>query len=427
MGKHLIIAAYDGISTYYCGIGTTIQDTVSSLKDLTDSEKIKVSLAYIAADPNGKVFDEKRLQSSIELVKKTNGHLIPLNNGTAGFDEFDMWQSFPQWEYACVSLATSLNMILQDKDDNILMMHDTPFLLFHKFRQQVFNKNLRCFYIPRSTGLNHSFGNEEWRQKRVTLEKEAFQAIQKDPKASILAIGRNFAQHLMQDYNLSFTENDYLINGLYFGRYEKFLAQKYDISELIKFGINLDPNSRIIFSWARASIAKGLKEMLEAWQAAAELLPKHYMILQTPNNSREDDYFQILKTYEKKTPRTIVIDDFNPELWQTVLRTRNTDVVCVPSVMDPIPHTAIEAKLFSSGMEYTIIGSEIDGVKDIFTDDECIWVDPYNKNNFTEGILKASSLNVGQKQTMNEANGKTLSAYDYSKTIRDFLKRNKSI
>jgi len=58
---------------------------------------------------------------------------------------------------------------------------------------------------------------------------------------------------------------------------------------------------------------------------------------------------------------------------------------------------------------------------------ECIWVDPYNKNNFTEGILKASSLNVGQKQTMNEANGKTLSAYDYSKTIRDFLKRNKSI
>jgi len=427
MEKHLIIASYDGISTYYCGIGTTMQDTISSLSDLVNSEKIKISLAYISADPDGKAFDQKRLQSSIELVKKTGGYLIPLCNGTAGFNESDMWQSFSQWEYICASLATVLNVILKDEDDNILMLHDTPFLLFHKFKQQIFGKKLRCFYMPRSTGSNHKFGNEVWRQKRVELEKEAFRAIQNDSTASVIAIGRNFAQHLINDYSLSFTENDYLVNGLYFGRYKKFLNQKFDVSELNRFGINIDPKSKIIFSWGRASIAKGLKELLEAWQKIAELLPDHYMIIQSPNNSGEDDYFQLLKQYEKDIPRTIVIDDFNPEIWQTCLRIQNTDVVCIPSVMDPIPHTAIEAKLFSVGMEYVIIGSNVDGVKDIYTDDECIWVNPYDKNDFSNGILKAVKLDKKKRRSMNESNSRSLPAYDYAKTIRNFLKNIKFI
>lgn len=423
MGKHLIITSYDGISTYYCGIGTTMQDTIASLDELTDSEKIKISLAYISADPNGDIFNTKHFQDSFELVKKTGGHLLPLCNGTAGFNEFDMWQSFPQWEYACASLATALNMILKDENDNVLMLHDTPFLLFHKFKKQIFGKKLRCFYMPRSSGLNHKFGNEEWRQKRVKLEKEAFRVIKNDPKAKVLAIGQNFAQHLSKDYGLSFTEDDYLVNGLYFGRYKSFLDQKFDISVLNKFGINIDPKSKIIFSWARASVAKGLKELLEAWREVVESLPNHHMIIQAPNNSGEDDYFQVLKQLEKETPRTIVIDDFDPEIWQTVLRAQNTDIVCVPSTMDPIPHTAIEAKLFSVGMNYAIIGSNVDGVKDIYTNKECVWVNPYDKDSFVNGILKAARLDEKKRRSMIESNSKSLSEFDYVKTIRNFLNR----
>lgn len=422
MEKHLIIASYDGISTYYCGIGTTMQDTISSLNELVDSKKIKISLAYISANPNGNIFNQKRFQDSADLVKKTGGCLIPLCNGTAGFDEFDMWQSFPQWEYACASLATALNIILKDEDDNVLMLHDTPFLLFHKFKQQVFGKKLRCFYMPRSSGLNHKFGDEEWRQKRVDIEKEAFKVIQNDSTATILAIGKNFAKHLTNDYNLSFTENDYLINGLYFGRYKKFLNQKFDISTLNKFGINIDQKSKIIFSWGRASISKGLKELLEAWQEIHESLPNYFLIVQAPNNSGEDSYFQILKQYKKEIPRTIVIDDFNPEIWQTILRTQNTDIVCIPSIMDPIPHTAIEAKLFSFGMGYVIIGSNIDGVRDIFTDEECIWVNPCDKNDFINGILKAANLDEEERARMNEINNKNLPEFDYVKTMRNFFK-----
>lgn len=427
MAKHIIIASYDGISTYYCGIGTTMQDTISSLSDLVGSKRIKVSLAFMSADPRGEVFDRDHFRNSIELVKKTGGHLIPLCNGTAGFSEWDMWQSFPQWEYACASLATALNMILKKEDDNILMLHDTPFLLFHKFKQQIFDRKLRCFYMPRSTGLNHKFGNEEWRKKRVELEKESFQAIQNDRNASVLAIGINFAKHLLSDYGLSFTKKDYLINGIYFGRYKKNLSKKFDISVLRKFNIDIDSKSKIIFSWGRASIAKGLKELLEAWQEAEKFLPNHYMIIQAPNNSGENDYFQILKKYEKNIPRTIIIDDFNPEIWQTMLRIKNTDIVCIPSIMDPIPHTAIEAKLFSMGMEYVIIGSNVDGVKDIYTDHECLWVNPINKKDFSDAIIRAAKLGKKERVGMSKSNKKSLFVYDYANTIKNFFKSIKFI
>lgn len=427
MKKHLIIACYDGISSFYCGPGTTIQDTISTLDDITNSNKIKISLAYISADPKGEVFNKNCLQASKRLVKKTGGYIVPLCNGTAGFTESDMWQSFPQWEYLCASLATALNLILKKDEDNVLMLHDTPFLLFYKFKQQIFDKKLRCFYMPRSSGANHKFGDQKWRERRVKLEKEAFKSIQKDPSSSVLAIGKNFGKHLQDNYNISFIKKDYFLNGLYFDRYKKFLNKKFDIIDLKKFGIDIHPKKKIIFSWGRSSIAKGQKEMLMAWKKVAKSLPNHYLILQAPNNSGEDSYFYFLKKYEKKIPRTIIIDDFNPDIWQTVLRTKNTDIVCIPSTMDPNPHTAIEAKLFLSGMNYVIISSSVDGVKDTFTDKECLWVNPYDQNDFANKIKKATNLGKKERINMRKANLENLSTFDYSKTIKNFFKRIKFI
>ncbi len=419
--KHLIIVSYDGISTHYCGVGTTVQDTISSLINIVDAKKIKISLAYISADPNGNVFNQDSLKKSMALTKKTNGHMIPLCNGTTGFSDYDMWQSFPQWEYACASLATALNIILKNDEDNVLMLHDAPFLLFHKFKQQIFEKNLRCLYMPRSSGLNHRLGNDNWRKVRVKLEKEAFREIKKDPISSVIAIGKTFGKHLMKDYGLSFDKADHLNNGLFFGRFDTILSKKFNSSNLKKFGINIDSKSKIIFSWGRASIAKGLKELLEAWSKASKSLPDYYLVIQAPNNSGEDNYFKLLKKYETTIPRTIVIDDFNPKIWQTILRTQNTKIVCIPSIMDPNPHTPIEAKLFSLDMDYVVVSSKLDGVKDTFASKECLWVNPCDNNDFSKNIIKAAKMSDKEKQYIKNLNKKSLSKYNYEVTVKNFL------
>ena len=420
--KHLIVASYDGISTHYCGVGTIIRNTIQTLSDFAESKKIKVSLAYISTAPNGTVFNLACYKDSAALVEKTGGHLIPLCNGTFGLTESDMWKSFPQWEYACASLATSLNLILEDKDDNIVMLHDTPFLLFSKFKQQIFKENLRCFYLPHSSGLNHVFGKDEWRKERIQRERNAFKLIQSDKSSRLLSEGKNFGKHLADAYGVSLADDQYLTNGLYFDRYREGISKRYNNNDLKQFGIDIKDDSRIIFSWGRSSIAKGLKELAEAWQDIAGKLSNYYLIIQAPNNSGENDYYNLLRNYSQTIPNFFLIDDFNPQIWQTVLRCENTDVVCIPSLMDPNPHTAIEAKLFSVGMNYVIIGSKTDGVKDTFSDSECFWVNPYDKKEFSDTIICAVSLNKIERKRMSDSNSKSMPNFDYAHKFQDFLK-----
>jgi hypothetical protein len=422
MSKHLIIASYDGISTHYCGVGTIIRNTIYTLNEIVDSQKLKVSLAHISTDKKGKVFNPVCFQESIDLVKKTGGFLIPLCNGTNGFDESDMWKSFPQWNSTCASLVTSLNIILENDDDNIVMLHDTPFLPFAKFKTQMFDKTVRSFYLPHSSGLNHKFGNDEWRKKRVQIENNSFALIKADNNSHVLATGDSFAEHLKTDYQLTFSKKDYLKNGLFFDQYKKDKTMKYRSNQLKQFKINITDNSKIIFSWGRCSIAKGFKELVEVWKEIETELPNHYLILQIPNNSGEADYFQYLKHQSDIIPRTIVIDDFNPEIWKSILRCENTDIVCIPSLMDPNPHTPIEAKLFCENMNYSIVASERDGIKDTFNDDECFRINPSDKKQFCQTILHASRITAKMRQGMATKNSKSLNHFDYSANLRNFFK-----
>ena len=424
MKKHLIVASYDGISTHYCGVGTIIRNTVRSLLDFAPSENLKVSLAFVSTDPEGTVFNMEAFNDSINLVTRTGGHFIPLCNGTKGYDESDMWKSFPEWKSASASLATSINILLDTDEEAVVMLHDTPFLLFSKYKQQIFDRRIRAYYLPHSSGVNHAFGNDIWREERIKIENECFQLIEKDPNSRVLAEGVRFGAHLIKDYEIKLSEEDYLTNGLYFGQYKGSHERVFENNNAIRnLGIDIKDDSRIIFSWGRGSVAKGLKELAEAWRRVADQLPNHYLIVQAPNNSGEDEYCRILMEYSKTIPRTLVIDNFNPQIWQTVLRSKNTDIVSIPSLMDPNPHTAIEAKFFMTGMNYVVIGSKTDGVVDSYSADEAFLIDPRNVEEFSKTILNAVHLSGSERKTMLKKNAESLPRYDYSKKLAGFLKR----
>ncbi len=417
----MIIASFDGVATHYCGVGEVVRNMVRVLSDIPVQANVKVSLAYVAADPTGKVFDLACFQESEALVRKTGGGLLPLSNGTPGFEEGDMWRSFPEWHYASASLATALNLRSGDHDDVILILHGTPFVFFSKFKRQLFAKKFRTFYFLHSTGLSHTFGDDDWRRERIQFEREYFSLICADPDSSIVAVGETFARHLLTDYRLNVPENCIVRNGLYLKQYEEYLGKKFTTTDLARFNINLPGDSKIIFSWGRSSIVKGFKELLDAWGAVQSRLPDHYLILQAPDNSGEEEYSHALKHLSAYLPRTILIDDFNPEIWRTILRCTNTDIVCIPSLRDTNPLTAMEAKLFSLQMNYVIVASSRSGVKDSFLDDECFWTDPSDGVAFPETILGASKADERRRRQMAFSNRNSLTRYDYSVIFRKFL------
>jgi len=424
MKKHIIIATYDGIGTHYSGVGTIAKNLVFALTKLSDKYDLRVSIAYINVNKQSKVFNGQCFEDSSNLVNKTGGSLIPLCNSSKGDSEWDMWRSFEEWDFACVSLVTSLNLLLNDNEENMLILNDTPFLMFARFRELLNIKNIKLFYFPLSTGINHDFGPDHWRNKRIKLEKDCFNLISSDNSSKVIALGKCFAGRMHQDYNVNLTENDYLQNGLCFEKYQDYLNIKFDSSELEKFGIKIESDKKIIFAWGRCSIVKGFRELAMAWSKICNQLPNYYLVIQMPNNSGETAYFLHIKDILSNLPRSIIVDDFNPNIWKTVLRTKNTDVVCIPSLMDPFPHTSIEAKLFSKNTNYITLISNTDGAVDAFNDDEAIYVDPRDIDIFSSKIIDAVNTNEIQRKDMLMKNNITINNFDFVKILEKFIKDN---
>jgi hypothetical protein len=422
--RHLIIATYDGIGTHYSGVGTIAKNIVTALTSLTGNISLRVSIAYINVDKTSKVFNSECFNAANHLVTKTGGQLIPLSNSTKGQSEWDMWRSFNEWDFTCVSLVSMVNLFLKEEEENFIVLNDTPFLFFAKYRELVTIKNLRYIYFPLSSGENHAFGDKEWRANRIRVENNCFRLIDKDDKSKVISLGKKFAERMTKDYGLSFGEKDYLQNGLCYEKYKYFLDRIFNNKDLLNFGVDIKEGEKIIFAWGRCSIAKGFKELAKAWTNCFDQLPNHHLILQMPNNSGENDYFFEVKSILNGTPRTIVIDDFNPNIWKTILRNENTDVVCIPSLMDPFPHTAIEAKLFCKGMNYVTVISDVDGAVDAFNQNESIHVDPRNTKFFAQKIVEAATMGNESRKKMIGRNKETIDAFNFHKIFEIFIVNN---
>jgi len=424
MKKHIIIATYDGVGTHYSGVGTIAKNIVNSLTILSDRMDIKISIAYVNVNKQSKVFNEECFEAANNLVTKTRGKMISLCNTTKGQSEWDMWRSFDEWNYTCVSLVTALNLILDQNEENFILLNDTPFLFFAKYKDLVNDKNIKCFYFPLSTGKNHAFGDQDWRNNRIRVEQKCFDLVSKDYNSKVIALGKRFAERMYEDYGLYFGKDDFLQNGLFFDRYMDYLGRKFTNQDLKKFGIEIGKDSKLIFAWGRCSIAKGFKELALAWVKVHKQLPNHYLILQIPNNSGEPNYFFEVQEILASTSRYVVIDNFNPEIWKTILRTESTDVVCIPSIMDPFPHTSIEAKLFSSGMNYITIISDVDGAVDAFDRNESIYVDPRNTELFTQKIIEAVTMDYKNRREIIDRNKKTINKFNFPEILEKFIRDN---
>lgn len=424
MKKHLIIATYDGIGTHYSGVGTIAKNIINALSNLSEKLDIKISIAYVNVDKQAKVFNKDCFDAANNLVNKTAGKMIPLCNTTKGQSEWDMWRSFNEWNFTCVSLVTALNIVLDERDENFLILNDTPFLFFAKYKELVSDKNLKCFYFPLSTGKNHAFGDIEWRNNRIRAEERCFDLVKSDSNSKVISLGKKFAERMRDDYGLKFDEDDYLQNGLCFDKYNDYLGVKFSNQDLKKYGIDIGEDKKIIFAWGRCSIAKGFIELAQAWTEAHKVLPDHYLILQMPNNSGETSYFMQIKEMLKEIPRVIILDEFNPDIWKTILRTVNTEVVCIPSLMDPFPHTSIEAKLFSKGMNFITLISDIDGAVDAFDYNECLYVNPRDTEHFASKIIEATSMGTDKKREMIDRNEVSIEKFNFPKILEKFIDQN---
>lgn len=426
--KHLIIAAHDGVFSYYTGVGTIIQNTIKTLLEMEWCPSLKISIAGISLSPKGVAFDVDTNKRCEELVRKYNGHLIYLANDSNGIKENDTWKDPINWQVACNSLVTALNTILCPEDENYIMLHDTVFLYFEIAKRQLrpeLEQTLRSYYLPHSSGKCHYYTEEFWNRKRLEYENQCFSAIMKSPHSRLIATGRNFSRHLEENYGISFTERDYLVNGLLFDNYTISANRRCTFADIQRIVPELPSEKKIIFSWGRLSQAKGFFELLLAWDAIANYYPDYCLIMQAPTSCiDESNFFEKFQRKVKSVQRAYHIDDFSSEIWQHFLRYDKTCVVCLASTMDPNPHTPIEAKLFGKDMNYAILASFKDGIKDSFSLDECVPLDdPYDIEDFSNKLIIAINLDQKHKIEMGQKNYESAFTFNYKKNLLNFLQK----
>ena len=367
MVRHLIIAAHDGVLTRYTGVGTIVQNAIRCLNAMHNELPggTRVHLACPQLEGGHSLEDEECLQRSLELVSKTGGELIEIDNGTSRASKTALW-GYGQtqfWKAMSRSLAERLaNLTASEPGPTVVMAHDTPFLHLQLEPWSGLCGNRTFFYLPHSTGANHGqFAADGPDAERLAFEHECLTAIDRDPHSFLCATGQWIGEHLEEVYGVRPDASAYLPNGLHFPSYQAALSRRVTIADIRKFVPTLTDDTRIIFAWGRASRVKGFVPLIEGWSKIASQHPNHILVLQAPDESGEPEYAAEIAERARFSDRCLILDDFDPSIWQTFLQSPLTDVVAIPSLADPNPHTPLEARLFSSG-SYAIVGSRIDGI-----------------------------------------------------------------
>ncbi|MCI0619570.1 hypothetical protein L0Y40_00845 [Candidatus Wolfebacteria bacterium] len=166
MKKHIVIATCDGIGTHYSGVGTIAKNLVFALTKLSDRHDFRVSIAYVNVNKQSRVFNRQCFEDSSNLVNKTGGTLIPLCNSSKGESEWDMWRSFEEWDFACVSLVTTLNMLLDDAQS----FNKKAFVIFGATDPKYLH--MSEYMVPLYDKNRHALCNHQTRQEEVDCCEE---------------------------------------------------------------------------------------------------------------------------------------------------------------------------------------------------------------------------------------------------------------
>ena len=328
------------------------------------------------------------------------------------------------WAMSCCSLASCISVIIPEVTEPVVALcHDTDFLFFQIVKRQLKLQRLHSYFFPHSTGINHgSIIRSTPDRIRVEYENSCFASIAEDPNATLCTTGKWFTSHLSQVYHAKVNPQNALPNGLLFDLYADAVHAKSTTQALREICPSLDEDSRIIFSWGRCSRAKGFLPMIQGWIRISEDYKKHVMVIQMPDQSGEPEYYREVARIAEGRRDCILLNAFTPAIWQTFLRSLSTDVVCIPSLADPSPHTPLEAKLFSKEMNYCIVASHIDGIVECFGSDEAVFVfDPQKPAEWSWRLRDALQMESATKARMAAKNAASVRNFNYEDNFLKFL------
>lgn len=338
----LVQLSFDGITTYYSGVGTVLVQTQLLIDEMNrDPEQIyhiKSHLITSKCDPNYPYYSPTLLKQNSEICERSGGHLFLLSHPIKG----SPFATPADWKIFCQEGAAICADLINQNSFTVIIVHDTPYaqvplLLKQMAFEGLLHQSFRIIWVPHGTGL--LFQDTQTRQDW----EYAAMVGALDGGYKIGYTGQYFKNHFQSP---PFSMPDSCLVPYHLGiisdAYMEQISEEQIIKELKTRSIPLD--KKLIFSLGRAVCWKGHDITLELYRHLKEEHSDLHLVLLTPPTSMPQ-YFDILKNrIEKEALDVTLIPAFDTQLARFMYQWKNTLIVPLLSRREPLSLTVMEAR-----------------------------------------------------------------------------------
>ncbi|MEZ6255986.1 MAG: glycosyltransferase [Patescibacteria group bacterium] len=294
MKKALVITAYDGIDSLYCGVGTYIQNILGIL----DTNPLNMDIYIIAPQISiqGQGYNKEVSKNTKEILSRNNIHIYRFNNGTKGLSSYG-W--IKNWALASKKSAEIIDKLAKDYDKINVLCTDTPYLHV-PFYYQHKTKQTTFFLFFHSDFFMHLEKTTEPPREKLDWEAGAIAFATTQKNVYFIDMGAYIKTHLRNVYKIKNSKFKTLKHGVdpKNNRYAQIYTQDQIAKRLKEYNIPL--NKQLIFTIGRAVQYKGFDELIAAMEIVQKSVPNTHLVILAPKYKHESSYENTIKDKAKK-------------------------------------------------------------------------------------------------------------------------------
>ena len=282
----LVLLTYDGVESFYCGVGAITQYQLASLRSVRDvfrSRGIDLSAHVLYSNvPDGGAKCDVIAQRTRTLCDEASATLIPINH--SGPSRFGTPTSWPEM---CCEAAKYIQTLTETSDRILVLAQDTPFAGLSPMLPIGNARKIRLVWIAHSTGRIWSRDACNLDIRRDDWERIAVNEAQSREHVFLGAPSLYMARHLTNEWGARPDKLLAFTNGVSFSYLERFerRPRSFLASLLQRAGIPLDVP--LFLSFARAHWYKGLDVAAQIGAMLASRYGIHPIILALDDGTGE--------------------------------------------------------------------------------------------------------------------------------------------
>lgn len=407
------VAVHDGF--YGCGTGAGASNH-AFLRVLCDilSQDVQLTVLPIGLKPDSPEYDADWHASSLELVARAGGTVVPVDNGTAGATRFGGLGNFRQ---ASASAAKTITAALGQAHRSLAVAFDAPFFGLAPLLPDRHAEN--AVIVARATAALHAPGDRE----RIGWERDGLSALAASG-GHVAATSRHIRKHLTSAYGIPDASIADLINGLTAG--ESLPRPACDGSELLPRAAGRG----FLLSYGRAEPYKGFDDLLDALPIVNQTgtLVPHLVLGAVTDEARGEgadgpgiSAYQrhLASRIERECLDVTLRTRFDPR-FRELLAHPALAAVIVPSRAEPFGRIPLEA--YQAGAS-PVVATAAGGLAEIVTEGQTGFAaDPGSPSSLAAAIHRALTASPAQRRRLlAQGRGITAARFDYHANIRSFF------